>query len=85
VRARGLAQAELIKRAGFRDVVEEDITEEFLDTTLSWARERTLRAEEVKAAEGEERFRERLADQRAQAEGIEDGLLRRALYVACNR
>jgi hypothetical protein len=77
-----MSQVELLERAGFTDVAEIDLTQEFLDTTLAWPKERTLRADEVKAAEGEERFLERLSDCRAQADGIRDGLLRRARYVA---
>ncbi len=79
-----MPKPELLEKAGFTDITERDLTLEYQATSDASARERALRATQVIAAEGEARYRERLADYHAQSRAIASGLLRRALYVARN-
>src|SRR3990170_7298810 len=73
---------ELLDAAGFVQVSETDLTDAFLKTTLAWYRARERRSVQLSEAEGEAAFSERQNDSRGQAEAIESGLLRRALFVA---
>lgn len=72
---------ELLVGAGFREVEEIDLTAEFLETTLAWMRERERHRGELLKAESEASFEERQNDSRVQAKAVEDGLLRRSLFV----
>jgi hypothetical protein len=72
---------EMLGGAGFASVKEIDLTAEFLETTRAWLNGRERYREELIAVEGEASFEERQNDSRLQAKGIEDGLLRRALFV----
>jgi hypothetical protein len=72
---------ELLAAAGFGSVEEVDLTAEFLVTTRAWYDGRERFREALIQAEGEESFEERQLDSKVQAEGIENGLLRRALFL----
>ena len=72
---------QLLASAGFAYVEEIDLTPEFLATTRAWLEGRQRFREELLAAEGQEIFDERQLDSKLQAEGIEAGVLRRALYL----
>jgi hypothetical protein len=72
---------ELLATAGFTSVEEIDLTREFLATTWAWYHGRERFREELIHAEGEAAFEERQLDSKVQAEGIEAGLLRRALFI----
>ena len=74
---------EMIISAGFDSVEEIELTAEFLDTTNAWLNGRERYRDELIAAEGAVSFEERQNDSRMQAIAIEDGLLRRSLFV-CN-
>jgi hypothetical protein len=82
VTSRRREQADLVRSAGFEEVREVDVTAEFLATTKSWLEWRERYAAELRAADGDAAFEERQHDSRVQARAIEDGLLRRALFVA---
>ena len=58
------------------------MTAEFLTTTRAWLDGRSRFERELREADGAALFEERQRDSRVQAEAIEDGLLRRALFVA---
>ena len=72
---------ELLLSAGFRCVEEIDLTPEFLVTTRAWLDGRERFRDELVKVEGQDAFKERQLDSRVQAEGIEAGLLRRALFL----
>lgn len=72
---------ELLSSAGFRRVDEIDLTPKFLVTTRAWLDGRERFRDELVKAEGEDGFEERQLDSRLQAEGIEAGLLKRALFL----
>jgi hypothetical protein len=72
---------DLLASAGFASVEEIDLTAEFLDTTRAWLNGRERYRDELIAAEEAAKFEERQNDSRIQAIAIEDGLLRRALFV----
>ena len=82
VTSRGREQADLLRSAGFTGVREIDVTEAFLRATRAWYEARARYAGQLSEAEGEASFRERQRDYRLQAQAIESGLLRRALFVA---
>ena len=73
--------AEMLRAAGFGSIQHIDLTDEFLATTRAWLDRRERFREELAAAEGEANFEERQTDSRAQLAGIEEGLLRRSLFV----
>jgi hypothetical protein len=72
---------ELLTSAGFQRVEEIDLTPEFLVTTRAWLDGRERLRDELLKAEGQGRFEERQLDSTVQAEAIEAGLLRRALFL----
>lgn len=72
---------DLLTSAGFSHVKEIDLTPQFLITTRGWHDGRERFRAELIAAEGKEAFAERQLDGELQMEGIEAGLLRRALFV----
>jgi len=71
----------LLESAGFQRFDEIDLTLEFLVTTRAWLDGRERFRDELVKAEGQDAFEERQRDYRLQAEGIEAGLLRRALFT----
>ena len=82
VTSRGREHADLLRSAGFAAVREIDVTEAFLRATRAWYEARARYAGQLSEAEGEAPFHERQRDYRLQAQAIESGLLRRALFVA---
>jgi hypothetical protein len=82
VSSRGIPQLELLTRAGFKSVVETDLTNNFLATARAWRDGRQRRESELRASFGDSCFEERQADSRAMVAAIEEGLLRRSLFVA---
>ena len=81
VSSRRKDHGELIASAGFDRIEETDLTAEFLLTSRAWQTERSKRAAEMIAAEGEAAFNERQSDLDVQSMAIEAGLLRRSLFV----
>ena len=73
---------DLLQAAGFVDVVQTDLTEDFLRTARGWYEGRQRYAAELMEAGGEASFRELQADSLEQVEKLEAGLLRRSLFVA---
>ena len=82
VRARRADHQDLLLAAGFTDIVETDLTDEFLRTARAWYRGREQHFTQLAAAEGEASVKQKQADSRAQIKAIEAGLLRRALFLA---
>ena len=72
----------MLRSAGFRDVRATDVTREFRRINGRWLAARERHREELRAAVGEARLKELLADGRDTARGIELGILRRSLFVA---
>ena len=72
----------MLRSAGFPEVEEIDVTAEFGATARGWYEWRDRYAADLIAAEGEESFQERRSDSSKQLKGIEDGLLRRSLFIA---
>ena len=85
VSSRGISQVELLTRAGFRSVIEIDLTKEFAKTARAWFEGREARASELRDTFGDSWFEDRQADSRAMIPAIEEGLLRRSLFVATAR
>ena len=79
----GRSQTELLRSAGFDDIVELDLTEEFLGTARAWGEARRRHVEALRAVEGAD-FDVRLKENRIRVRAIESGFIRRSLFVACS-
>lgn len=73
---------DLLRAAGFTGIAERDLTADFIETTKSWLRELDAHAEELAPLQPAGAFEERQRERRAMLAATEDGLLRRALYLA---
>jgi hypothetical protein len=72
---------ELLQSAGFAEVSEHDLTAEFLETSRAWLSARTRLDPDLRRIEGETHDR-RMRENRTNIAAVEDGLLRRAMFVA---
>ena len=73
---------DLLRSAGFVEVVEVDRTEAFAQTCASILRIRGELQVGLRSEEGDEAFEEELTKKRNMLEGIQTGLLRRSLLTA---
>ncbi len=73
---------ELLSAAGFSNVEEIDVTDEYLRVTQAWLDARERHADELAEVEGEVDFAGRITENRASVAALRDGLLRRSLFVA---
>lgn len=76
---------DLVGRAGFTDIVEVDLTEEYATTQRAWYEATEHRAEEIRQFVSDLDFAEAQADRRATLAAIAAGLLRRSLFTAVRR
>ena len=74
---------ELLRRAGFVDVIELDGTEEFRAVAMGWIDQWDEHRDALIKVYGEPEFQSRQHDRRLQLRAVEDGLLRRSLFIAC--
>ncbi|MBA3728705.1 MAG: hypothetical protein H0W94_05820 [Actinobacteria bacterium] len=72
----------LLEAAGFVEIEETDVTEEFWQTCGRWIQHAGRLERDLRAALGSELFDEQQADRRAMLAAIEEGLLSRSLFVA---
>ena len=72
---------DMLFSAGFRLLEETDLTADFLRTARAWFEGRRRYEGEMRAALSAERYEEQQRDSETQIRAIEDGLLRRALFV----
>jgi hypothetical protein len=72
--------AELLRRAGFIDVVELDGTEKFRVVATEWIDQWDEHRDALIKVYGEAEFEARQHDRRLQLRAVEDGLLRRSLF-----
>lgn len=72
---------DLLRRAGFVDVGETDVTEAYLQTATAWVVENDMRRDALRPPDPGY-YDERMKDRREAAAGIREGLLRRSLLVA---
>jgi hypothetical protein len=82
VATRGISQVDLLLRAGFKSVEETDLTAEFLKTARAWHDCRQSQESQLRASCGDAWFEERQSDSHSMISAIEEGLLRRSLFVA---
>lgn len=75
-------QRRLLEAAGFVDIDELDVTEDFIETTRAWIDESSDHQDELAALDAPGKFAQRQRDLLAQLSATEDGLLRRGLFVA---
>jgi cyclopropane fatty-acyl-phospholipid synthase-like methyltransferase len=76
---------ELVVLAGFTDVDDIDVTEDYARTQRAWFEANESRADEVRRLTTESEFATQQADRRFAQAAIEDGLLRRSLITATRR
>jgi len=74
-------QTDLLRAAGFVDIEALDVTGDFLETTHRWLEARTRHADELRRVEGPD-CDQRIRENRSAIRAIEQGLLRRSLFVA---
>jgi hypothetical protein len=72
---------ELLRRAGFIDVDELDGTEEFRVVAKEWIDQWDDHRDALTAVYGQAEFESRQHDRRVQLRAVEDGLLRRSLFL----
>jgi cyclopropane fatty-acyl-phospholipid synthase-like methyltransferase len=72
---------DMLFSAGFRLLEETDLTADFLRTARAWFEGRRRYEGEMRAVLSAERYEEQQRDSETQIRAIEDGLLRRALFV----
>jgi hypothetical protein len=72
----------MLQRAGFVDIHETDVTDDFLRTAQAWLEHSERLAGELKVSLGAGLFDERQSERRDFIAAIEDGLLRRSLFHA---
>jgi hypothetical protein len=73
------APNELMRRAGFVDVIAVDQTEQFRTTAAAWIREWDEHRAELVALYGQAEFDTQQQDRNVQQQAIDEGLLRRSL------
>jgi hypothetical protein len=71
-----------VEQAGFTDVVDVDVTEDYGRIQVAWLDATETRADEVRQLTSDVEFREAQADRRRARAAIEEGLLRRSLITA---
>jgi hypothetical protein len=72
---------ELLRRAGFNEVAELDGTEEFRAVANEWIDQWDEHRDALTTIYGEVEFEGRQHDRRIQLRALEDGLLRRSLFI----
>jgi hypothetical protein len=72
---------ELLRRAGFIDVDELDGTDEYRLVAREWIDQWDDHRDALTAVYGEPEFESRQHDRRLQLRAVEDGLLRRSLFL----
>ena len=75
------APGELLRRAGYVDVAEFEVTEEFRTTARLWIEQWEAHREALIELHGEADFENRQALRRTELQAVEDGLLRRSLVI----
>ena len=72
----------LLAAAGFANIRETDVTEEFSSTLQAWLEYASGREPELRQAMGDELFDARRSDRRIQSAAVDAGVLRRSLFSA---
>lgn len=73
---------ELLRAAGFTDILVTDLTRAFLETARAWYAGNAERERELRSIVGGPAFDQQQADRKGMIAAIEEGLLTRAFYVA---
>ncbi len=82
VTSRRREQPDLLRSAGFAEIAETDVTDDFLRIARALLEARDRHASELRESEGESEFTKEQAERRARVAAIDGGLLRRSLFVA---
>jgi hypothetical protein len=79
---RHLEHEQLIASAGLAPLEKRDVTPAFLQTARGWYAARNKYERQLRQSDGDAVFEERQHDAMALVRAVEDGLLRRAFFVA---
>jgi hypothetical protein len=71
----------MTRRAGFAEVVDVDVTADFLETARAWLHWASRYENQLRVALGDELFDQQQSDRRDLTQGIEGGLLQRVLVA----
>ena len=74
----------LLRSAGFSDVRDDDLTEDYRSTLLRWIAATNRREADIRAATGDDLYDERAENRQRTLEAIDAGLLQRRLYTAAS-
>ena len=74
-------QADLLETAGFTRIVVIDVTKAFIETARRWLSDASGLERELRGTLGDALFDEQQADRKETITAIEQGLLRRSLFV----
>lgn len=69
----------MMRRAGFVEVVDLDVTAEFLETARAWLHWASQYEKQLRTTLGDELFDQQQSDRRDLTQGVEGGLLQRVL------
>ena len=73
---------DLLASAGFGEIAEVDLTDQFRVTAAAWLHESARAADQLEQIFGAEEFRQGQREREETLAAIEGGLLRRSLFVA---
>jgi len=73
---------ELLALAGFSEIGEVDLTDQYRATAAAWLRESARAAEQLEEIFGSEQYRQAQQERAETLAAIEGGLLRRSLFAA---
>ena len=76
---------ELVARAGFVNIVELDVSDDYATTQRAWFEQNEAHAEALRELMSEDDFRDAQRDRRRALDAITAGLLKRSLFSAIAR
>ncbi len=76
---------DLLALAGFSEIEEVDLTDEYRATAAAWLHESARAAEQLEAVFGSEEYRRAQQERAETLVAVESGLLRRSLFAAQTR
>lgn len=80
--AASASYTDLLVLAGFEEIEEVDLTDQYRVTAAAWLHESTLAAEQLEQIFGLEEFQRAVQERKEALTAIERGLLRRSLFAA---
>ena len=73
-----------MRSAGFADVRDDDLTEDYRSTLMRWIAATNRREADIRTAMGDDLYDERAQNRQRTLDAIDAGLLQRRLYTAAS-